>query len=180
MKRVVLTLILAAATLLGLSAPAGIVGAYPPAQTPVITTNVPTVPPGGNFTATVGPCLPGETVVITFQGVSISVVCSGILQASATFQAPAAIGTYQVCGDLTGTGVTVPPGTIRPQTICTSIQVVAAATTVPATVPGGGLPATGSSGLGTTATSAIVLLSAGALLLIVSQVRRRRSPAAAV
>ena len=179
MKRLVLTLMVAAATLLGVSAlgSSGVaVAQYPPAATTGITTNVPSVAPGGTFTATVGNCLPGETVVITFQGVSTTVTCnSTTLQASASFAAPATPGTYQVCADLTGTGATVPSGVTRPLTVCTSIQVIAAGPTVPATVPGGGLPRTGSSGLGTTATIAIVLLSAGVLLLIVSQVRRRRS-----
>ena len=178
MKRLVLTLMVAVATLLGLSAlaPSGIVGAYPPGQSSGITTNVPSVPPGGTFTATVGNCLPSETVVITFEGVSITAICDPTtLQASGSFVAPTTPGTYQVCGDLTGVGATVPQGVTRPRTVCTSIQVIAAGPTVPPTSPGGGLPATGSSGLGTTTTSAIVLISAGALLLIVTQVRRRRS-----
>lgn len=178
MKRLVLTLMIAAATLLGVSAlaPAGVASAYPPVLPPVIDVNVPSVGPGGDFTVTVGNCLPGERVVITFQGVDRIVICNpSTLQASAAFAAPTTPGSYDVCADLTGVGVTVPAGVTRPQTVCTSILVVAAATTVPVTVPGGGLPATGSSGLGTTTTSAIVLLGAGALLLIVSQVRRRRT-----
>ena len=181
MKRLVLTLMVAVATMLGVSAlaPSGIVGAYPPGQTSGITTNVPTVPPGGSFTATVNNCLPGETVVITFEGVSNTVTCDPTtLQASSAFVAPTTPGTYQVCAELTGTGATVPSGVTRPRTVCTTIVVAAAGPTVPPTVPGGGLPATGSSGLGTTTTAAIVLLGAGALLLVVSQVRRRRTAAA--
>ena len=179
MKRLVLTLMVAAATLLGLST-LGLSGVavaqYPPRATTGITTNVPSVAPRGTFTATVGNCLPGETIVITFQGVSTTVTCNTTtLQASASFAAPATPGTYQVCADLTGTGATVPAGVTRPLTVCTSIQVNAASPTVPATVPGGGLPRTGSSGLGTTATIAIVLLASGTLLLIVSTVRRRRT-----
>jgi hypothetical protein len=179
MKRLVLTLLIAAATVIGTAA-LGLSGVavaqYPPAGTPGITTNVPSVPPGGNFTATVGACLPGETVVITFQGVSKTVTCnSTTLQATAAFAAPATPGTYQVCADLTGSGATLPAGTTRPLTVCTSILVAASGPTVPATVPGAGLPATGSSGIGTTTTSAIVLVSAGILLLIVTQVRRRRA-----
>jgi|SRR6056297_1730576 len=182
MKRLVLTLMVAAATLLGVSAlaPAGVVSAYPPLTPPAISTDQPTVAPGGNFTVTVGPCLPGETVVITFQGVSIEVTCDPTtVQASSAFVAPTTPGIYQVCGDLTGIGVTVPAGVDRPQTVCTTIEVLAAAPTVPPTTPGGGLPATGSSGLSTTTTSAMVLIGAGAMLLVVSQVRRRRTTTAA-
>ena len=173
MKRLVLSLMVAATALLAGSA---VADAYPPAQPPDISTDVPTVGPGGNFTATVGPCEPGEQVVITFQGVSQVVICDpSTLQASLALVAPMEPGIYEVCGELTGVGASVPPGVVRPQTVCTTIQVLAAPPTVPPAVPGGGLPATGSNGLGTTATSAIVLISAGALLLIVTQVRRRRS-----
>jgi hypothetical protein len=183
MKRLVLTLMVAAATMLGVSAlaPAGIAGAYPPARPPVINVNVPSVGPGGNFTVTIGNCEAGERVVIRFQGQARIVICNpSTLQASLALGAPMAPGTYEVCGDLTGTGATMPAGVTRPQTVCTSVSVLAAATTVPATIPGGGLPATGSSGLGTTTTSAIVVLGAGALLLVVSQVRRRRTTAPTV
>jgi hypothetical protein len=179
MKRLVLTLMVTAATMLGVSAlaPAGIAGAYPPARPPVINVNVPSVGPGGNFTVTIGNCLPGERVVIRFQGQARIVICNpSTLQASLALGAPMAAGTYEVCAEFTGTGATVPAGVTRPTTACSSIQVIGAGPTVPATVPGGGLPATGSSGLGTTTTSAIVLLGAGAMLLIVSQVRRRRTP----
>jgi hypothetical protein len=179
MKRLVLTLMVAVATLLGVSslAPSGVaVAQYPPVGLPSISTNVPSVAPGGTFTATASNCLPGETVVFTFQGVTITAVCGATtIQASASFTAPTAPGTYQVCAEYTGEGATVPSGVSRPQTVCTTISVLAAVPSVPATTPGSGLPATGSSGLGTTATSAIVLLSAGVLLLIVSQVRRRRT-----
>ncbi len=181
MKRLVLTLMVAAATLLGVSAlgPAGIASAYPVGATSSITTDVPDVVPGGTFTANVANCLPGETVIFNFQGVSTPVTCNPTtLQASLGIVAPTTPGTYQVCADLTGTGATVPSGVVRPRTICTSILVIAAGPTVPPTIPGGGLPATGSSGISTTTTSAIVLLGAGALLLVVSQVRRRRTTTA--
>ena len=149
---------------------------YPPDETTDITTNEPTVGPGDPFNATVTNCLPGEPVIFTFEGVTRTVNCDpSTLQATQPFVAPMAPGTYEVCADLTGTGVTVPSGVTRPLTVCTTIQVLAAGPTVPPTTPGGGLPGTGSSGLGTTTTSAIVLLGAGALLLVVSQVRRRRT-----
>ena len=182
MKRLVLTLMVAAATMLGVSAlaPSTVSAQYGTVQPPGISTDVPSVTPGGSFTATVTNCLPGETVIITFQGVSQTVTCnSTILQAGATFNAPTTPGTYEVCANFTGGGATVPSGVTRPATVCTTIRVAAAGPTVPPTIPGGGLPATGSSGLGTTTTTAIVLLGAGALLLVVSQVRRRRTTAAA-
>lgn len=177
MKRLVLTLLIAATALLTGSA---VANAYPPARPPVINVNVPSVGPGGNFNVTVGNCEPGERVVITFRGQATVVICNAsTLQASLALLAPMEPGTYEICGELTGTGAQLPPGVTRPQTVCTSVMVVSAGPTVPPTVPGGGLPATGSSGLGTTTTSAIILISAGALLLIVTQVRRRRTTTAA-
>jgi LPXTG-motif cell wall-anchored protein len=215
MKRLVLTLILAATALVGASvvAPAGTASAqYPPGSSSVIRINVSSVRSTEPFTVTIGPCIPGETVIFRFRNQTSTTTCAGTppnTSASATFiprirpnglvdrslgaqalvaQAPVeadvpAPGIYEVCGDLTGTGVTVPPGTTRPTTLCTQVEVLAdapPATTVAPVVtsPGSGLPATGSNGLGTTTTSGIVLLSAGALLLIVAQVRRRRTTTA--
>jgi hypothetical protein len=176
MKRLALSLMVAVAALLGALGPAGVVDAYPVGSSPGITTNVPSVPPGGVFTAVVSNCIPGETVIFTFQGTSVSATCDPTtLQATATFSAPSTPGTYQVCGELTGVGATVSSNATRPTTICTSIDVVGSTVTTPGATPGGGLAATGSSGLGTTTTSAMVLISAGVLLLIVTQVRRRRS-----
>jgi hypothetical protein len=211
MKRLVLPLLLAVGTLLGVVvlSPAGNVGAYPTGNSPVIRINVSSIQVNETFTVTMSPCIANETVIFRFRNATVTTKCDPVtLSASATFtpqirpsglvdrslgaealvaQAPTpadipAPGIYPVCGDLTGTGVTVPPGTTRPVTLCTQVEVLADAppTTVapPVTSPGSGLPATGSNGLGTTTTSAIVLLSAGALLLIVSQVRRRRTAAA--
>ena len=181
MQRLVLKLIVVVAALLGVSALASstVSAQYVTPRPPGITTNVPTVATGGSFTVTVTNCLPGETVVITFQGASQTVTCnSTILQAGATFTAPTTPGTYEACAEFTGVGATVPDGVTRPTTACTTIQVLAPTVTVPPGVPGGGLPATGSSGISTTTTSAIVLISAGALLLIVTQMRRRRTAAA--
>ena len=163
---------------------------------------MPSVGPGGNFTVTVGNCEPGERVVINFQGEARITICNpSTLQASLALVAPTTPGTYRVCGELTGIGASLPPGVIRPQTVCTSVEVIdsgpvpptttpaggvpAPGTTVPgaavppSTVAGGGLAATGSSGLDTTTTSAAVLLGAGFLLLVVAQMRRRRSTATA-
>ena len=176
MKRLVLTLLVAAAALLTGST---VANAYPPARPPTIIVDVPSVGPGGNFNVTVGNCEAGERVIITFQGQATIVICNpSTLQASLGLIAPMAPGTYTICSELTGEGANLPPGVTRPQTLCTSITVVAAGPTVPPTVPGGGLPATGSSGLSTTATSAIILIAAGAMLLIVTQVRRRRTTTA--
>jgi len=52
-------------------------------------------------------------------------------------------------------------------------------TTVPATIPGAGLPATGSSGMGTTTGIALGLFVVGLGLFIVAQVRRRQQPSPA-
>lgn len=176
MKRLVLTLLIAATALLTGSA---VANAYPPARTPTIIVDVPSVGPGGNFNVTIGNCEPGERVIINFRGDAQIVICNpSTLQASLGLIAPMEPGTYTVCSELTGEGANLPPGVTRPQTLCTSVLVVAAGPTVPPAVPGGGLPATGSSGLGTTTTSAIILISAGVMLLIVTQVRRRRTTTA--
>ena len=215
MKRIILSLIFAAAALLvGSSiAPAGVVHAYPPGRDPVIRVNVVAVRPTETFTVTISGCTPDEEVIFRFRDQRVITTCDpDTASASATFtprvnpgkgpqgfaspsrmtqslvgQAPPVAdvpspGVYPVFGDLTGSGVNVPPGFTRPLTLNSSIEVLAAPTgpTTPpvVTTPGGGLPATGSSGLSTTATSAIVLIAAGVLLLIVTQVRRRRSAAA--
>jgi len=175
MKKLALILTALGALLVG-AGMSNTAAAYPPGETTDIITNVPTINTGGSFNATVTNCLPGETVTFIFEGVERSVTCDpNTLQASFPFVAPMAPGTYQVCADLTGNGATVPAGVIRPRTICTTIVVTATGPTIPPTIPGGGLPGTGSSGVSTTTTSALVLLGAGGLLLVVSQLRRRRT-----
>ncbi len=175
MKRVALILTVAVTTLLGAFAlgPAGIVGAYGESST--ITTDKPTVPPGGTFIATVSDCLPGETVIFHFQGQTATATCdSTTLGSSTPFPAPTTPGVYQVCADLTGIGATVPAGVTRPQTICTTIEVLTS--DIPTTTtPTGGIATTGSSGVGPLTTGGIVLLCAGALLLLVSRMRRSRA-----
>ena len=174
MKRVALILTVAVTTLLGVIAlgPAGNVGAY--GESSVITTDRPTVPPGGTFIATVSNCLPGETVIFRFQGQTATATCDPTtLQASTPFPAPSTPGVYEVCADLTGIGATVPAGVTRPQTICTTIEVLTS--DVATTIAGGGIATSGSDSTGLAATSGIVLLCAGALMLLVSRVRRSRA-----
>ena len=126
MKRVARILMVAVATVLGVFAlgSAGTVGAYPPGQTSGITTNVPSVVVGGTFTATVNNCMPGETVIFTFEGATATATCDPTtLQSSVPFTAPTTPGTYQVCATVTGAGANVPAGVTRPRTICTTIEV---------------------------------------------------------
>jgi hypothetical protein len=206
MKRLVLTLILAATALIGTSAvaPAGIVGAYPPGQSGVIRVNVSSVRLNETFTVTFEPCAEGETVIFRFRNQTETTTCSGG-SASATFtprvppgqagrlesllhaEVPGP-GVYEVCGDAAGSSLcteievlAAAPGDTNPTTTApgdtTPATTVSPGAGVPSTTPGAGLPATGSSGIGTTATSALVLLIAGALLLIVTQVRRHRTAA---
>mgnify|MGYP001822105739 CR=1 FL=1 len=147
---------------------------YPVGQPPDIITDVPTVGTGGNFNATVTNCLPGETVTFIFEGVERTTTCDpNTLQASFPFVAPMTPGSYQVCAVLTGDGATVPPGVTRPSTVCTTIEVTASGPTVPPTVPGGGLPGTGSSGVDTNLALAGTALVVGLGLLIVAGIRRR-------
>ncbi len=149
------------------------------------TFNFPSFSPGQTVIITINGCAPGERITITVNGSVVTVaICAattsltqgsllgiGLVQqtataATATFTAPSTPGTYSV--GLTGD---------RGFSFTASLTVVAAATT-PATTPGGGLPATGSSGMGTTTSIAIGLLAVGAGLFFVAQVRRRQpSPA---
>ena len=185
MKRLVLTLMVAAATLLG-RVRARPVGRRPaPIRAGSVVrrspTNVPSVAPRRHhFTATVTNCLPGETVDHHLR--------SNVSQTPSPATPTIPAGERRLRRTHHARHL---PGVRRPhrhrrhrarrghpadeQSARRSRCAAAGPTVPPVPIPGGGLPATGSSGLGTTTTSAIVLLGAGALLLIVSQVRRRRT-----
>ena len=180
MKKFALALMASAALVFGF-------GAVAQAQygSATVTFSVSSATPGQTITITINGCTPGETVTVTLNGAVVatatctaaggltqgSLLGIGLVQqtatsATATFTAPTTPGTYPVV--VTGN---------RGYSVTTSLTVVAAATT-PATTPGGGLPATGSSGMGTTTSIAIGLLAVGAGLFFVAQVRRRQpSPA---
>ena len=179
MKKFALALMASAALVFGFGAVAQ--AQYGSAS---VTFNLSSFTPGQAVTVSMTGCTPGETITVSVNGAVVgTAVCQasaltqgsllglGLVQQTATsatlqFTAPATPGTYAVV--VTGTsGFRVE----------TTLTVVAAATT-PATTPGGGLPATGSSGMGTTTGIAIGLLAVGAGLFFVAQVRRRQpSPA---
>jgi hypothetical protein len=160
-----------------------------------------TVVGGGPYSVTYRNCLAGDTItftqaqstpstvtvpcvgsVVTLTGSLLGVLLpqqAALGTATANFTAaPTAPGNY------TGTAVGLAgrsPSitfsfTIPGQATTTTTPVV---TTVPATTPGGGLPATGSDGIGTTTSIAIGLLVVGLGLFVVAQVRRRQTPSPA-
>lgn len=175
MKRIGLILMVLGTALIGFNATAN-AGGYPPDQAVRLTATPSSGPPGFPFTATVSNCFPGETVIFTFLGETVTTTCSTTtFQASAQFTAPDAAGVYSVTAQLTGEGAIVPV-TDRPRFITINVEVIAAPTTTipqPPTTPSGTIPATGASGIDATSTVAIILVGAGALLLLVAQVRRR-------
>ncbi len=170
MKKLALALMAISASIFGISA---VANAYPPAPgASEVSDSTPAA--GAAYDVTVG-CEPvGADVVFAFEGVTITDTCTGTTgpasllsaapaagSASATFTAPTAPGTY------TGTYTGAATGTW-------TITVAAAA--APAT-PGGGLPATGSDGIGTMTMVALGLFAVGAGLFGVSQMRRRTAAA---
>ena len=165
MKKFALAFIAAAAVIFGFAMPAQ-------AQTPSYSASVTVGPvtPGGSYTVTYVNCVPGETITFS-QPESlptwVNAVCpsGGTLgTATASFAvAPTAAGDYTV----TALGTQSPARTI-------TFSLAAPGVTVPVTVPGGGLPATGSDGLGTTTPIAIGFLVVGLGLFVVGRTRRRQ------
>lgn len=124
----------------------------------VVTVSPPTVAPGGTITVTVSGCTPGELVDISVAGVSVQVTCGADGVATAPLALPATPGTY------TGTGVGSVSG-FRTTFVVTVLASVAQR---------GGLPATGSGGIGTTTGIAAGLFAIGLGLFGVTQLRRRQ------
>ena len=201
MKRLAGFLTVLGAVLLGFAPPAS--ADYPPGATAALTATPASGGPGYTVTATVSNCFPGESLTFTLGTSTATATCSATtFQATVTLTAPQAPGPYNVTVPLQPQGQT--PQANRPRVLSAPITVVAApTTTVPATLPetggsdgsggvgggtgtggqpglpGGGLPATGSSGLSTTGTIAITLLAAGAGMFAVARLRRRQpNPAA--
>lgn len=197
MKRLIAMLAATGAALLALGAPAQ--ADYPPGQIATLVA-VPAVGgPGYTVTATVSNCYPGESLTFTLVSSTATATCSTTtFQATVQLTAPAAVGFYDVTvplapivSPLRAAPQALPAGNaaMRPRTLTAQIQVVeqeqttTSSTTTTTTTPSGQLPAsgeiptTGSSGLNTTATVAIVLLVGGLALVAVAQVRRRQSSA---
>jgi len=179
MKKFALALMVASAALFGF-------GAVASAQYPTSLT-VGTPSAGGPFASTYTNCVNGETITFSqpqSTPASISVVCAG-RSATANFtNAPTATGTYTVTAggptspartqsfSISGAAATTLPATAT--TLPATGGADGAGAGVPATVPGAGLPATGSNGIGTSTTIAIGLLAVGFGLFAVAQVRRRQ------
>jgi FlaG/FlaF family flagellin (archaellin) len=196
MKKLALALMAASAAMFGFGIVASAQAPSQYSQSIAVTPNPVTA--GGPYTVVYANCIVGDTITFTQLNstpTSVTGLCNsatvtltgsimGLLlpqgsaaygTATATFSnAPTTPGTYN------GVGVgelspSLPFQFVIPgQVVTTTI----APTTVPATVPGSGLPATGSGGLGTTTGIAVGLLAVGLGLFVVAQVRRRQSPAA--
>lgn len=192
MKKLALALISASALVFGF-------GVVANAQYTPIPPVVGTVTPGGPVSVRVGCTVGGGNVAFNLPATpsSATVACvaadaapTGSMlgfmfpaqaptgTATATLTAPTAPGTYQgtaTQGASVQTFTVVVPGQAVTTTVPATTVAPGTPTTVAATTPGSGLPATGSSGIGTTTGIAIGLLVVGAGLFIVAQVRRRQS-----
>ena len=196
MKKLALALMAASAAVFGF----GMVASAAPSYTPAVTVTPPTGP-AAPYSVLYRNCQVGETITFTqAQSTpnSVPVQCvaaptpaltgsivglllpqgtSALGTATANFtNAPTDPGLYN--GSAVGTrsqtpvpwtitiAGTTPPASTNPPVV----------TTVPATLPGSGLPETGSNGIGTTTGIAIGLLVVGLGLFVVAQVRRRQAP----
>ena len=113
--------------------------------------------PGGSVAIAVAGCPAGSTISVVFNGATSTVTASATGTATPTVTAPTTAGTFAgraTCG-----------------AVVSSFSVVVA---VP-TVPGGGLPATGSGGIDATTSIAMGLFAVGLGLFGVTQVRRRQT-----
>lgn len=177
MKKFALTLMATAALVFSFG---GVANAYPPGAN-TVTDSTPVA--GAPVTFTTNVCTPPEIVTFVFNGESKTATCqassgsslqasqTGTGTASATFNAPTTAGSFAatITGSVSGSlgNISV---TIAAQT---------ATTVAPTpTVPPGGLPATGSDGIGATTGIAIGLLVVGLGLFVVATVRRRQPLAA--
>lgn len=152
MKKFALTLVAAAAMLLGSGA---VAQAYPPGAGGASVTPASTA--GGGTVAVTVSCQPGESVTATLNAVTSSaVVCPAGGSVTINVAAPAAAGTY--------TGTTNG-----------SVNGALGSFTVTVTAPTTTLPATGGGGVSTMTIIAIGLLAVGGGLFGVSQVRRRQT-----
>jgi hypothetical protein len=121
----------------------------------------PTIAPGGNITVTVSNCTPGERVVISVAGISVTVTCGPDSVASASIGMPTTPGTF--------TGTAVGSAGFNTTFVVTVLAPVS---------PPGGLPATGSGGIDTTTGIAAGLFAVGLGLFGVAQRRRRQAAVA--
>lgn len=124
---------------------------------PGVTVSDSSPPAGGTFTVSVSGCQPGGSVSTTFNGTTTAGTAGADGTASVSLTAPSTAGTFN--GSVTCNGQT------------TNFAVTVAA-------PAGGLPATGSDGVGTTTMMAMGVFVIGLGLFGVAQVRRRQSAAA--
>jgi len=171
MKKLALAMITASAVMFGFGSAAS-------AQNYVTSIAVGTPGPGAAYSSTYTNCVPGETITFVqpqSTPVTVTGVCSATRVAVGNFTAaPTTAGTFTV----TGTGTTSPARTASFAIALTTLPDTGAPAgggAVAPQVPGGGLPATGSNGIGTTTTIALSLLVVGFGLFAVAQLRRRQT-----
>jgi len=174
-------MIAAAAVLAGASAAQA---QYPPAQPPTLVVSRDVGPPGYTFTATVSKCVPNQRIVIVLGDQRVETTCDPVtLQATVSLTAPPGLGTFTVSAEFYGDCSSFVQGSrsngvsaqadVQPCLVLTqSIEVIAAGPTTTA-VPDGNIPTTGSSGVSSTLTAALVLVAAGVGLFVVARLRRR-------
>lgn len=151
MKKFAIAAMAVSATVFGFGSAAS--AAYPPPDVTVSVSSQ-TPPEGSNITATISGCVEGE---------------------EATFVLGSSTSTGVTSGGTASGVLTVPntPGSYTGTATCASGAQASFAVAVP--TPTGGLPATGSSGVGSIVTISIILLLVGAGLFAASQIRRRQS-----
>lgn len=150
---------------------------YPPVKKPTLVISRDIGPPGYTFTATVTNCVPGQRIVFVLGDQRVDATCDPVtMQATVTLTAPPGLGSYTVSAEFYGdcTPFGLPPS--QPDVPCLvlseTIQVIDAATTT-TTVAGGNIPTTGSSGVNSTLSTALVLVLTGLGVFVVSRIRRR-------
>jgi len=179
MKKFALALMAASALVFGFGA---VAQAQYDADSVVPSDSTPT--PGQQITLTVAGCAPGEIITFTING-SVVATATCVVAARATendeTSAALVIRTAAVASfaaPLTPGAYTVLATGNRGFVASVAILVSGPTATSVVTVPGGGLPPTGSSGTDSMTSMAIGLLVVGLGLFVVAQVRRRQpSPA---
>lgn len=185
MKKLALALMAASAMVFGFGM---VVSAQSYTQGTSISPNP--VEPGRPFAVTYDNCQAGESITFVVSGAtpaSITNTCSSIGTVALSLLGQVglgnAVGSFTAAPSAPGTypGTATPNGQSPVRTFNLVIQAPAptvppsVASTIPATVPVGGLPTTGSGGVGTTTAIAIGLLVVGLGLFVVAQVRRRQT-----
>jgi hypothetical protein len=164
MKKLAFVLLSVSATVFGLGmvAEAQQVPYDNTSRSGAITLSPATALVGSSVTVGVTGCTPDEVLTVAVDDVTgATTTCNASGGANVAITAPTAVGSHSVsvAGD-------------QGFAANAELVVTAVASAAPAS---GGLPATGSDGIGTTVALAAGLLAVGAALFVVAQLRRRRN-----